>query len=395
MKTSLLTLLLCLLAHVALAQRDTTLMSHRADGRLASTYAIAHRWVAELQPRWAYHEGMNGKAYRRWQKGLKRAMARLMRWPEDDVRQPAPRLLSEEAREAYTLQRWECYPMEGVVVPYYVMVPPGVSGAVPAVLCLPGSGQAMDELLRGMGLDYVREGWVAVCVDNAAAGHQADQEALYPDAWDYDYVVSSRLLLELGWHWLGYTSYLDHHILEWMKRQPTIDRRRIAVSGFSLGTEPMMVLGAMDADICAFVYNDFLCQTQERAASLTALNERGRRPFPNSIRHLIPAYWQAFNFPDVCCALAPRPIIFTEGGLDRDFRLVRDAYRAAGAEGRAECHHYARYADPASRSRRETLPEGLTLAEYLPMVNVDAGHHYFKSALVVPWLRTVFGSLQK
>lgn len=384
--------LFLLFAYHASAQCDTTLMSHRADGRLASTYAIAHRWVAELQPRCAYREGMSARAYRRWQKGLKRAMSRLMRWPKDDVRQPAARLVSEEARAEYTLQRWECYPMAGVVVPYDVMVPLGAKGPVPAVLCLPGSGQAKDELLRGMGLDYVREGWVAVCVDNAAAGSQADQEPLYPDAWDYDYVVSSRLLLELGWHWLGYTSYIDHHILTWMKRQPMIDRRRIAVSGFSLGTEPMMVLGVLDADICAFVYNDFLCQTQERAVAMTALNERGRRPFPNSIRHLIPAYWQEFNFPDVCCALAPRPIIFTEGGLDRDFRRVRDAYRAAGAEGRAECHHYARYTNPATRSQRETLPEGLTMGEYLPMVNVDAGHHYFKTSLVVPWLREVLAA---
>lgn len=382
-------LLLCACSLWASAQRDTTLTSRRADGRLESTYAIAHRWVSELKPRWTYREGMSHKAFRRWQKGLRGAMKDLMRWPKADKRQPAPRLLSEEAREEYTLQRWECYPMAGVAVPYLVMVPRGVDGPVPAVLCLPGSGQAMTELLRGMGLDYVRQGWMAVCVDNAAAGSQADQEPYYPDAWDYDYVVASRLLLELGWHWLGYTSYLDYHILQWMKRLPTIDARRIAVSGFSLGTEPMMVLGVMDDDICAFVYNDFLCHTQERATVVTALNERGRRPFPNSIRHLIPAYWQAFNFPDVCGALAPRPIIFTEGGLDRDFRRVRDAYRAAGAEGKAECHHYARYEDPSTRSAADTLPEGLSMGEYLPRVNVDAGHHYFKRDLVVPWLKTV------
>ena len=33
--------------------------------------------------------------------------------------------------------------------------------------------------------------------------------------------------------------------------------------------EPMMVLGVLDKDIYAFVYNDFLCQTQERAVVMT------------------------------------------------------------------------------------------------------------------------------
>ncbi|MHC8501874.1 alpha/beta hydrolase family protein, partial [Bacteroides hominis] len=76
---------------------------------------------------------------------------------------------------------------------------------------------------------------------------------------------------------------------------------------------------------------DFLCQTQERAEVITMPDKNGRRPFPNSIRHLIPDFWKNFNFPDIVAALAPRPIILTEGGLDRDLNLVRKAYAIAGA----------------------------------------------------------------
>lgn len=41
------------------------------------------------------------------------------------------------------------------------------------------------------------------------------------------------------------------------EKQSFIKTDRIVVSGFSLGTEPMMVLGVLDKDIYAFVYNDF------------------------------------------------------------------------------------------------------------------------------------------
>lgn len=87
-------------------------------------------------------------------------------------------------------------------------------------------------------------------------------------------------------------------VLDWMKQDKGIRADRILVSGFSLGTEPLMVLGVLDKSIYGFVYNDFLCQTQERACVMTRPSANGYRPFPNSIRHLIPNFWKYFNFPD-------------------------------------------------------------------------------------------------
>ena len=88
-----------------------------------------------------------------------------------------------------------------------------------------------------MALNMVKEGYVAVAVDNAAAGEASDLEC-YDKGWNYDYDVVSRFLLELGWSWLGYTSYLDMQVLNWMKAQSYIRKDRIVISGFSLGTEP-------------------------------------------------------------------------------------------------------------------------------------------------------------
>ena len=130
-----------------------------------------------------------------------------------------------------------------------------------------------------------------------------------------------------------------------MKTQDHIRKDRIVVSGFSLGTEPMMVLGTLDTSIYAFVYNDFLCQTQERAEVITMPDKNGRRPFPNSIRHLIPDFWNV------------------------------------------KVYHYKKFAYPNTRKNVKHLPEGLDRNEYFRMVNVDGPNHYFKSELVVPWLR--------
>ena len=362
--------------------------------------------LKQTTPRCAYKEGMSKTEFKAWQNRLSNAMADLMNFPEVKG-QPAPKRIASEPRDGYTLEKWEFYPMPKAVGTFLVLRPDNAKKPLPAVLCIPGSGRTKEGLAGEpgvdakfnenykdpkvcMALDMVKAGYVAVAVDNAAAGETSDLER-FKNGSNYDYDVVSRFLLEMGWHWLGYTSFLDMQVLQWMKQQPDIRKDRIVVSGFSLGTEPMMVLGALDKDIYAFVYNDFLCQTQERALVMTKPNANMRRPFPNSIRHLIPNYWHYFNFPDVAASLAPRPIIFTEGGLDRDFLLVQSAYRTSGNPQNVECHHYPKFADPANRKDVKALQEGMDAPTFFKTANVDPPSHYFKHELIMPWLKKVLG----
>lgn len=385
-------------------KEHAVIKSNRSDNRFLSTYAIVHEMLKDMHPRCAYRPGMSAQAFGQWQDSVRNAMITLMKFPAVPP-QPDPVCIKKEKREGYTLEKWEFYPFPKSVSTFLVLRPDNLKGAVPAILCIPGSGRTKEGLAgepgicpkltedytnprTTMALNFVKEGYIAVAVDNAAAGEASDLEC-YDKGWDYDYDTVSRFLLEMGWSWLGYTSFLDMQVLDWMKKQPSVKKDRIVVSGFSLGTEPMMVLGVLDRDIYAFIYNDFLCQTQERALVMTKPNRENRRPFPNSIRHLIPDYWKYFNFPDVAASLAPRPIIFTEGGLDRDFRLVESAYRDCGKPDNMEFHHYPKFADKGARKDVEQLPEGLDAQTFFQLANVDPPSHYFKNELVLPWLRKI------
>ena len=373
----------------------------RDDGRYMSSYGIVHNMIRNIQPQHTYHQGMNKKEFLKWQKGISNAMKEIMNFPIIKG-QPAPKCIEVKQREGYLLEKWEFYPFPQAVATFLVLKPNNLKGPTPAILCIPGSGRTKEGLVGekgiherftedyanpkvAMGLDFVKEGYVVVAVDNAAAGETSDLEKYYYGK-NYDYDIVSRMLLEMGWSWLGYTSFLDKLVVDWMKSQPYIDNKRIVVSGFSLGTEPLMVLGALDKDLYAFIYNDFLCNTQERAIVMTHANDKGRRRFPNSIRHLIPNYWKYFNFPDVVASLAPRPIIFTEGGLDRDFDQVKSAYQVMESPQNVVCYHYPKYSDINSRSQLKTLPMGLDAQRYFQLVNVDTSAHYFKYNLIIPWL---------
>ena len=293
--------------------------------------------------------------------------------------------------------------MPGSVVPYLVLIPDGVDAAhkAPGVLCIPGFGgskeglagetegdyeltsQPVEPVKKGaMALHYVKKGLVAVAVDNTSCAELSDNGY-------FDYLNTSRILLEMGWSYLGLTAYQDWIVLNWMKGQDFVNKERIIVSGFSLGTEPLMVLGALDPSIYAFVYNDFLCRTLERILVMTEPDSKGARPFPNSIEHLIPGFLTQFDFPDLVAALAPRPVICTEGGLDRDFDLIGKAYRIAGKPENFTFYHYKKFADPKDRKQIEKVPEGINRDVFFEIVNVDPKNHYFKGEWVLPWIDKV------
>lgn len=364
-----------------------------------STRSAVEGLMKRSTPTLEYREDMPADSFAAWQGKMSEAMAAIMKHPAAEAK--APEKILERRRDGYRIEKWMSYPLEGSGVAFYVLIPDtlrGGSDAAPAVLCIPGFGQT-KELLAGeragnfnldgdpveepgksaMALHFVKKGLVAVAVDNPSCGELSDNG--YPD-----YVTSSRFLLELGWNYLGLASWQDKVILDWMKTQPNIRPDRIIVSGFSLGTEPLMVLGLIDPSIHAFVYNDFLCRTRERALTMNKPDENGARPFPNNIEHLIPDFLTTFDFPDIVAALAPRPVICTEGGMDRDFRIISTAFEKAGAPDAFTYYHYAKFADPADRVALEEMPSGIDRAEFFRLANVDPPHHYFKTEWIMPWL---------
>lgn len=366
-----------------------------------STRRAVERLMAKATPTLEYDTTMTSAEFGQWHSDVRDAMATLMRHPS--APQGEPKLLKRVPRKGYTLEKWESYPLEGSAVPFLLLIPDGVDTLhkAPAALCIPGFGQT-KELLAGeragnfsldgdadpdpgrnaMALQLVHEGIVCLAVDNPCAGELSDNGY-------FDYLDSSRFLLEMGWSYLGLASWQDRVALDWLKTLPYVRPDRIIVSGFSLGTEPLMVLGVLDPSIYAFVYNDFMCRTRERALVMNKPDDKGRRAFPNSDEHLIPLFLTLFDFPDLVAALAPRPVICTEGGMDRDFRIISNAYLKAGAPQNFTYRHYSKYADPASRIPLDSLPSGIDRTEFFRLVNCDAPSHYFKSEHILPWLRTL------
>ena len=380
----------------------TVIKTDRKDGRYISSRGVMHAFLKNTQPTFSFNPNFTKEEMLTWQKDMSRAMIDLMKHP-DIKNLPKPQKVGQVQRDGYRIEKWEAYPLPHCVVPYLVLIPNSVTGnqKAPAVICIPGTGESKEyaasepelEPKYGptiqkeryiMAVPFVKKGLIAVVIDNPGTAETSDLEK-YTIAPNYQFDHVARILLELDWHYLGYSSYCAMHILNWMKEQPNIRKDRLIVCGFSLGTEPLMALGLMDPSIYAFVYNDFLCRTLERWVVLTTPNNDGIRVLPNSIMHLIPGFLTKFDFPDIVAALAPRPVICPEGGLDRDLEMVKKAFAIMGSPYNIETHHYPMF-ENVERSNCDSLPEGLDRATYFKLTNVDPPNHDMKWRWILPWL---------
>lgn len=393
-------------------EKVSTFKSNRDDGRYINSLAITWDLIKQRPPSLSFNPKLSGPGFSTWQNNVKETMEKLVGFPFADMNaaiknQPPPKMLYEMPRDGYRIQKWETYPLPNSVVTFLVLIPNDVNNKKPApgVLCIPGTNGTKESLADEpefiardrskwyhkniQAIHFVKMGLVAVAVDEPGVGETADLE-LISGKTNFQYNPIAKNLLEAGWNYLGFSVFMDQAVLRWMKEQPFIDASKLIVSGHSLGTEPLMALGILDPSIYAFVYNDFLCNTRERQLAVTKPDANWNRPIPNhNISHSVPGFWNYFDFPDLCAALAPRPLIITEGGLERDLKLIKKAYEIAGKESNFQYYHYTKYADPTYRSNLEEIPLGIDRGTYLNMANVDPSNHYFKEELILPWLKTI------
>ncbi len=165
--------------------------------------------------------------------------------------------------------------------------------------------------------------------------------------------------------------------LHWLKTLSFVDRRRIATCGHSLGAKPALLLGLLDPTIRAVIWNDAAIDWRQRDVATHLL--------PVALWHYIPGFARWFDYSDLMAALAPTPLLITEGGQLDVHARIRKAYRLNGAAQDFEVVFMPNFSKPSRRVRAKP-PEGIKPEQFARYANID-DDHYFKGEVAVPWLR--------
>ena len=379
-------------------EEGRTFISDREDGRFVETAGFAQAFIKSHAPQLAFDPKMDPREFPSWRERLREKVLELMAFPEV-APQPEPRYISVEQRRGYQLQRWEAYPEPYSVVPFLMLVPDGVSqqSPTPAVMCFPGysgskEGMAGEPELNDrelnwseekwrdncIALHFVRQGMIAVAIDNPA---RAGLESTLRDL-----AGVSLCLVWAGRSYLGLSVFQKTQILKWLTQLGIVDSTRIATCGLSLGSDPADAVALLNPElVSAVIHNDFLCDWRERTI---AQNAYGSTP-----HHVVPGMYRWFDAPDIQAALAPRPLLYTEGGRAPHIRRVQAAYEMARAPDNVQVYYYPKFQTAESRLYDERpIPEGLAQEEYFLYANVDVADHRFHPEYAVPWLTKIFAA---
>jgi hypothetical protein len=374
--------------------------SQRADGRYESSVAWAQDMVRNMKPIYSLDTVKRPEDFPAWRAKVRAKLRELLQVP-DPLPKVEFKLLEEEPRDGYRLRTYEFYPEPKLAVRMMMLVPDAAAegkAKVPAMVSLPGSGASLESL-AGEPDEYVchfparnRQSWffakmgiVGVALENPATAHNSVEGVSHFTCQ----AQFARLMTLAGRSNWGFVTTHVLETIEFLRSLPFVDAKRVGVAGMSLGCIPALYSAVLDEDIAAVVYNDFVSSWAANATSVTKRlggSVDARRPY---------GFHKWFDDePDLMAAVAPRPMIFAEGGSWKNcIEKVQRGYMLAGASKKLAIRYYEKYADPASRKYEDVdlhQAKGLTANDYLIFSNVDAGQHSFHPDVNLPWLAEVF-----
>jgi len=223
---------------------------------------------------------------------------------------PDPRLQRKriEDRDGLVIERLLYQTRPGLWAPAFLVRPEEIVTPLPAVLCPPGHGEGMNQVVFETGiykqypLEIARRGMVAMVPEHIGFGERTteDNDANHPF-----YYLSLNLLGESA---IGFLLWDLQRALDVLTALPEVDGDRIGCYGLSLGGEMTLFAAATDTRIRAACISGFFCSY---ASSFLAEQHCGCGYVHGLAREL--------EHVDIAALIAPRPLIVESATRDPIF----------------------------------------------------------------------------
>ena len=261
------------------------------------------------------------------------------------IRAPFPcpvERLERVEEEGYTRYKFRMETLPQVYMPFYMLVPEGVSAEKPAraMIAVPAHGANKDTVAgvpanravreklakspkEAYGLELVKRGYVALCPDSPGYGERIEplprevrafappspksaggEDTSVPDPLGCSCKDLAQTAEALGLSLTALEIWDLMRLTDFATGQREIDGKRIGCAGFSGGGQYAMWLAAMDDRIQAAVVSGYVHGYYDSILDV----------------HLCPCnyapkLWRLGDISDICSLIAPRPL-FVENGMD-------------------------------------------------------------------------------
>jgi dienelactone hydrolase len=280
-----------------------------------------------------------------WQKKLRPKIAELMGgFPQTKAPLQSQTL---EVREFpnYRREKFVFQARPGVMVPGYLLTPKTGKAPHAAVVCIPGHGRGVDDIVGideqgrdrivkvGYAYDYAvqvaEHGMAAVAIEPMSFGCRRDAKTIARslDASVCQPTAGSALLL--GQTIIGWRVHEVMRTIDWIETRPELDAKRVGCIGCSGGGMATQFAAAIEPRIKAALVSSYLNTFRDCVMSIS-----------HCIDNYIPGILNWAEMYDVAGLIAPRPLWVESGERDNifpvaasraSFAKVKNMYEVFGA----------------------------------------------------------------
>ena len=283
-----------------------------------------------------------------------------------------PRTVEKVQFPGYTREKMYITSEPEIEIPFYLLLPESGAKPYPLVLTPHGHGRRGKEVYvgnyetdkereealagdRDIALQAVSEGYAVIAMDVRGFWEMSMKEDFEKGKVSSCDELQKRAYM-FGRTLIGERVYDMGRLIDFASSHPDIDTSRIAITGNSGGGTVSLFTAALDERITACVPGSYFCTFRGSIINV-----------PHCLCNHIPGMMSLGEMYDVAGLIAPRPVLFVNGILDKIFPIehTREAFA-----------HVQRIYEAVDRpgSNRCELYEG------------NGGHRYYKER-VWPFLR--------
>ncbi|MFN3321914.1 MAG: alpha/beta hydrolase family protein [Bryobacteraceae bacterium] len=280
-----------------------------------------------------------------WQKRLRTKLTELLGGFPSQHTALQPETLEVREFPTYRREKLVFESRPGLAVLVYLLTPRDGGGPHPAVICVPGHGRGVDDIVgiddRGrdrtdksgyqhdFALQVVEHGLAAVAIEPLAFGCRRDPRARSRGLGVSSCQPSAGAALLLGETMIGWRAYDVMRTIDWIESRPELNSKRIGCMGISGGGTCTLFTAAVEPRIRAALVSGYLNTFRDSILSIS-----------HCIDNYVPGILQWAEMYDVAGLIAPRPLFIESGEKDgifpieatrASFEKVRRVYDVFGA----------------------------------------------------------------
>jgi hypothetical protein len=209
----------------------------------------------------------------------------------------------------------------------YLLKPKAIAGAQPVMICVPGHGRGVDDIVgiddkgkqrtdksgyqADFALQFVEQGLAAFAIEPLAFGYRRDPINAAKGINNNSCQPSAGAALLFGETMIGWRAYDVMRTIDYIETRKDLDSKRVGCVGISGGGTCTLFASALDTRIQAAMVSGYLNTFRDCILSLA-----------HCMDNYVPGILNWAEMSDVAGLIAPRPYFAETGEQDRIFPLA-------------------------------------------------------------------------